>query len=230
MREVSAVSKTFWRITIVILAVLALAGVFAFTSLGLWKAWMAAPASPFEMLSTRRSMEAKFSLVPGWISSAATLLTLFLAGIVSLYLAPDRIFRMRAALTTTWGRLFQTLLAGLTFLLFGTALIFSASLARLTFPISLLAGTTLYVLAAWGYIAMAFCLGSGLFRRAGWSASPVAGLFLGLLLFQPLVHLPYLQILTVLVLASLGLGIVITTRFGSKEGWTLNPFLEESQE
>lgn len=220
-------SSNVWRFIIVILVLLALAGLFAFTGWGTWKPLIANSPSPFEGMSSRHSVEETFSLMPGWLSSAASLVTLFLAGAAGLFLFPDRISRMRSALNTSKGRLFQILLAGLAFELLGAALIFTASLARLTFPISLFSGITVYFLSIWGYITLAYCTGSGLLKQAGWTASPLAGLFLGLLLFQPLVHLPYLQVPIILALAGLGLGVVITTRFGSNEAWGLNPLLEE---
>jgi hypothetical protein len=84
----------------------------------------------------------------------------------------------------------------------------------------------LFFPSTWGYLAMAYCLGAELLRRAAWEASPLAALFLGLLLFQPLVHVPYLQIPIILVLGGIGLGTVVTTRFGTNEGWSLNPLSE----
>jgi hypothetical protein len=206
---------------------LALAGLFAFTGWGLWKSLIPQPPDTFEMMSTRHSVEDTFSRLPGWLSSMATLMTLFLAGTVSLYLFPKRVKRMQTALTASWRHLFQIMLAGLAFNLLGLALVFAASLARLTFPITLLFGISLFFLSIWGYVTLAYSLGSALFSRAAWKGSPLTALFLGLLLLQPLAHLPYLQVLAILALASTGLGVVITTRFGSNEAWSLNPLLEE---
>jgi hypothetical protein len=214
------------RILLGLVILAAWACVLSFAGLGPWQAWLPDVDSAPWLTGARPSVDRSHFDVPSWLTPVASFATLLLAGCVCLYLTPARIGRMRAALGTSWRRWLQVLLTGLAFLLMGVALGFSASLSRLTFPITVLSGASLFVLCLWGYVTVAYSVGSAVMHRVHWRASPLGALFLGLLILQPLVHIPLLLPVTILSLAGLSLGVVITTRFGSNDPWSLNPLLE----
>jgi hypothetical protein len=221
---------TRWRTLIVVLVALALAGFFLFVG----KNWRAALPTEFPHVdsSTPASLIVDKALadLPNWLSSVATYLTLFIFGVADLYLFPARVRKMQAALTISWSRSFHIMLAGLAFGLLFILTAISASLARVTFPLTLLTALGLFVLALWGYVALAYALGRTLLQRADWFRSPITALALGLLLLHSLIHLPFAGVVFAALGIGAGLGVVITTRFGSMQPWDLNLFLEEWKE
>jgi hypothetical protein len=215
---------TRWRSLIVILVLLAVIGLFVFSSMN-WKSqW---PASLSHGTSSSFPMDAALDELPGWLSSIATFLSLFVFGAANLYLFPARVRKMQAALTVSWKRTFHITLAGLAFglLFFLTAML--ASMARATFPLTVLSALSLFILALWGYLVLAYGLGRQLLQKADWRISPFLALALGLLLLHSLVHLPFAGFLFGALGIGAGLGIVITTRFGSMKPWDFNLLLEE---
>lgn len=176
-------------------------------------------------------LQLPLSRLPAWASSLELFVTLFLAGAASLYLFPRRVLNMARLLRQGWSRLLTTALLGIGFglllILFGIG----AALARITFPFTILAALALALLAAWGFLAAAYALGRVLLVRAGWGGtSPVVALALGLLLLLPLARIPYAGGIVMLVYIGLGLGLAVTTHFGSNEPWSLNSLLEEVHE
>ncbi len=171
------------------------------------------------------------SPLPAWASSLELFATLFLAGIASLFLFPARIRNMSRVIVSGWSRLAVTTLLGIGFGLLLIGFGISAALARITFPFTILAALALVFLAAWGFLAAAYTLGRLLISRAGWGRrSPILGLGLGLLLLLPLARIPFVGGIVMLIYIGLGLGLAITTRFGSSEPWSLIPLLEEVKE
>ena len=218
---------TRWRYLIGLLILLALVGLFV--SIGMNSRGSSPIGFPHGDAQNPFQSAVNDSLaeLPIWVSSLATLVTFFLFGAANFYLFPARVRNLQAALTVSWMRSFHITLAGLAFgLLFVLAAI-SASLSRATFPLTVLTALVLFALALWGYLALAYTLGRSLLRKADWSASPFAALALGLLLLHALIHLPFAGIAFVILSIGTGLGVVITTRFGSMQPWDLNLLLED---
>ncbi len=176
-------------------------------------------------------LQSPLSRLPAWASSLELFVTLFLAGVASLFLSPGRVRKMSGVLASGWSRLLVTTLLGIGFGLLLIVFAIGAALARITFAFTLLAALVLVVLAVWGFLAAAYTLGRLLLVRAGWGARlPVQALGLGLLLLLPLARIPYAGGIVMIVYIGLGLGLAITTRFGSNEAWSLIPLLEEVNE
>ena len=168
--------------------------------------------------------------LPGWVSSLELFVTLFLVGAAGLYLVPLRVRNMARALRPL-PRVVPITLLGLGFVLLSVVFGLGAVLARITFPFMFLAGLAALIFSTWGYVVAAYALGRTLLRKAGWQgSSPLIGLALGLLLLLPLARIPFVGGLVTLIYAGLGLGLVIATRFGSNERWSLTPLLEEDLE
>ena len=176
-------------------------------------------------------LQAPLSRLPAWASSVELFITMFLAGVASLFLFPRRMRNMTRALGPGWSRLAATTLlgigCGLLLVLFGIG----AALARITFAFTVLAGMALVFVSAWGFLAAAYGLGRFLLLRAGWARrSPPLDLALGLLLLLPLIRIPLAGGVFMILYVGLGLGLAIATRFGSNESWSLIPLLEEVNE
>ena len=225
---------TRWRWTIVISVVIALTIWATVLFLNLRPELMRAiPHSDFPPLEPGRlgAPGAPMSALPVWADSLGLLVTLYLAGAASFYLFPAHVRNMYRALTISWARLWQITLLGFGFLLLFAAFGFGAVLARVTFPLTILAAFALFVFSVWGYLSLAYTLGRVLLLRAGWLRTSLsAALALGLLLLLPLSRIPFVGTLFTLLFLSLGLGVVIATRFGSNEPWNLTPLLEEDKE
>lgn len=168
------------------------------------------------------------SHLPAWVSSLSLLLTLFMLGVVNLYLFPVRIRNMQRALTSGWSNLLRAIVLGLATLLVMLGSGLSAALARLTFPLTVFLALTVFLLTVWGFLGLSYAAGRALLKRAGWlTSSPIAAQGLGLLLLLPWARIPFIGGLFALLFLSLGLGLVIATRFGSTEPWNLTPLLED---
>ena len=176
-------------------------------------------------------LQAPLSRLPAWASSLELFITLFLAGVASLYLFPVRVRNMARLLSVGWYRLVVTMLLGIAFGLLIVLFGIGAALARITFPFTIVSGLVLVVLAAWGFLAATYGLGRFLLSRAEWRLrSPVLELALGLLLLLPLARIPFVGGIVMILYIGLGLGLAITTHFGSNQPWSLIPLLEEVNE
>ncbi len=165
--------------------------------------------------------------LPGWVPSLELFITLFLAGAAELYLFPLQVKNMVQALSSS-RRLVPITLLGLGFALLLLVFGIGAVLARITFPFTVLSALALLLFSVWGFLAGAFALGRLLLGKAGWGrSSPLLALALGLLLLVPLARIPFVGGLVLIFYVALGLGLVIATRFGSNQPWTLTPLLEE---
>jgi hypothetical protein len=168
------------------------------------------------------------SRLPAWVSSVGLLITLFLTGLANFYLFPKQVRNMSQVLTLGWARLIQMTLLGFGFVLLILGFGIGAVLARVTFPFTIVSAGAAFFLSVWGYLSLVYTCGRTLLMRSSWrSSSPVVSLALGLLLLLPLVRIPYVGGFFVIVYLSLGLGLVITTHFGSNEPWEITPLLEE---
>lgn len=169
--------------------------------------------------------------LPGWVASVELFITLFLSGIASLFLFPLRVRTMAHALQLGWGHVVTVTLMGVGFGLLLVVFGVGAALARITFPFTILAALVLLFVSVWGFLAAAYTAGRLLLERAGWSRlSPLTALALGLLLLLPVIRIPLVGGIVTIIYMGLGLGLVISTRFGSDESWSLIPLLEEDKE
>jgi hypothetical protein len=216
-----------WRLFTLILIILAVALWAVLLSLNLRPEL--AREFPHEVLPSPGLL--RLEQLPAWVASLELFSTLLLAGVANLYLFPARIRNMGRALGLGWTKLIQILLVGLGigFLLFVFAV--GAVMARITFPFTILAALVLFFLSVWGFATAAYVLGRYLMRKAGWGHfSPVIDVALGLLLLLPLMRIPFAGGIVMIVYVGLGLGLVIVTRFGSDESWSLISLLEEENE
>ncbi|HVN15226.1 MAG TPA: hypothetical protein VMT73_05745 [Anaerolineales bacterium] len=221
---------TRWRIVIMVLVLLATLSVLFLGSEAKQLIPNVLLTRRAEQFPTPDQVDMRLAEVPGWVSHLASFLTLFLFGAAGFYLTPSRVRNMQSALSVSWKRSFQIGIAGLLFLLLFAAFALVSSLARITFPLTVLTAITLFIFSVWGYLVVAYVLGRGLLVRGGWFRSPLTALLIGLLFLQGLMHVPYLGIILTLLFGGAGLGVVITTRFGSMQPWDLNPLLEENKE
>jgi hypothetical protein len=217
-----------WRITTIVLIALALA---------LWALILGSNLRPELGREVPRGLlppadalrlQGRLAVLPAWLSSLALFVTLLLAGTANLFLFPLRVRNMSRLLRQGWRRGVALVLLGIGLGLLMLVFAFSAAWARITFPLAILGATTLLLLAVWGFLAAAYSVGRALLRRSGWgSTSPLVGLALGLLLLLPLLRIPLAGGIVMVVYIGLGLGLVIASRFGSNEPWSLISLMEE---
>ncbi len=176
-------------------------------------------------------LQAPLSGLASWVSSIELFVTLLLAGMANFYLFPGRVRSMKNTLLLGWSRVLSLTLLGIGCGLLLLVFAVGAALARVTFPFTVLSAIALIFLALWGFLAAAYTAGHLLMSKAGWSRRlPGMDLALGLLLLLPLARIPYAGGVVFIIYMGLGLGLVIVTRFGSNEAWSLIPLLEEDTE
>jgi hypothetical protein len=74
---------------------------------------------------------------------------------------------------------------------------------------------------------LALALGRGLLRRADWSTgSPLVALLVGTTLLYAVTRLPYIASVPMALLGLIGAGAALSTRFGGRRTWTLEPLRE----
>ncbi|MGE5072053.1 MAG: hypothetical protein ACM3MF_01380 [Anaerolineae bacterium] len=174
------------------------------------------------------ALRGRLAALPAWLSSLELFITLLLAGVADLFLFPLRVRNMSRVLGEGWRRVLTLVLLGIGLALLTLVFAFGAAWARITFPFAILAATAVLVLAAWGFLAAAYTVGRTLLLKAGWGGlSPLVALALGLLLSLPLLRIPFVGGIMMVVYIGLGLGLVIATRFGSNEPWSLISLTEE---
>lgn len=175
--------------------------------------------------------QAPLSRLPAWASSLELFITMLLAGVAALFLFPVRVRNMALLVSLGWSRVIVTTLLGIGFGLLMVLFGIGAALARITFAFTVLSALALVLLATWGFLTAAYALGRLLLKRAGWGLhSPVLALGLGLLLLLPLARIPFVGGIVTTLYIGLGLGLTITTHFGSNEPWSLIPLSEEGNE
>jgi hypothetical protein len=159
----------------------------------------------------------------GFLTVMVSLVSLVAAGALVLFLVPYRLGRTREALTRSPRQALRLEAIGV--------LAFVLSLALILLLVALVTGilfavVVLVLLAVTGFaglLAVALALGRWIRRRvAPRAGSPIADLGIGLLALFPLGLVPWLGWLFVLLLAALGFGALVATKFGSEEGWSLD--------
>jgi hypothetical protein len=181
--------------------------------------------------SQPRWMEQRFESdryeIPTLVSMLGGLTSLYVFGILLLYLIPDRIQVLSTTLKARPLSILRLIGVGLLGLLLIGILIAGASLAVTTFPLAILVILVLILSSTGGGLALAFQVGRGLLRRSGWlNSSPFVELIVGILILYPVVYIPIVGAVLLLLYTCLGLGLNIITRFGSNQPWSIKPLME----
>lgn len=167
-------------------------------------------------------------LQPTLAADLVSIFTIYLFGVLALFAFPHQVGYMERSLPQALSDLLRTIFLGLLVAIVIVAILVSASLTAVTFPITILLAAVLFVCAMLGYLTISYSLGRRLLVRADWQhLSPLYALLLGLLITFALGELPFVGAIFRAVFASLGIGLVVFTRFGSGKPWSLQPLLEE---
>jgi hypothetical protein len=158
---------------------------------------------------------------------AGVLVTGSLGGILLMFALPGPLRLMGETFFRPYQNLARLALTGLAGSVLILAVSLGATFAISTFPLVIFLGGLFFIASFTGIIALAYALGKGLFLRAGLGhLSPVASLLLGIFILFTLGELPVLGIVLKAMFIFLGTGVVISTRFGTGQPWTLDHFRE----
>ncbi len=216
-----------WRLIIIIWVIVSLALILASALLG-WETWNSFPAMIGRQAAAPSYVHAPELDIPAWLSILGALITLFLSGLLVLYALPAQIRRMEKAYTTGGNQRVRLLGVGILSGVLIAAVGVTSSLTMGTFPLMIFLGSLLFLGSYIGYVALTYSLGHQLLIRAGWDRlSPVYALILGTLLLFAAGEIPGLGLILNLLFACLGLGVMISTRFGSGRTWSLSPLFED---
>ena len=165
-----------------------------------------------------------------YIEGIAGFLLQFLIGVLVTYAAPERMRRLTDALAAGGREGLRFLAIGLLLALaLGAVALLSAFFVQ-TFPLAFVL-TAIYFLAALvGGVALAFAVGRGLLRRAGWvGGSPLVALLVGTLPLYAATRIPFVGPLVIGAVALIGAGASLSTRFGGRRTWSLEPMREVTE-
>lgn len=165
--------------------------------------------------------------IPPLVSGFSALATIFLLSVIVLFLLPKQVAVMSATLRHPVSGTFRLILLGILSAVFVGAIAIGSAFTFITFPLTIVLGLSLLIGSFFGTVSIYYTVGERLFRWANWNdVSPLYRLLLGVVVLHPLVYIPILGDILKIVYASLGLGIIITTRFGTGELWSLRPLME----
>ena len=160
----------------------------------------------------------------GLLMVLVTLATFAAAGTVALYLMPAQLNRVTQTVAFSRTKSLRLGIIGMLAYVLAAALVFVLVALVTGILFAILVSVLLAAATFAGLVAMALVLGRWL--RSHWAPeprSPIADLLVGVLALFPLGLIPWIGWLFVLVLAALGLGALLATKFGSEEGWSLEP-------
>ncbi len=170
------------------------------------------------------------SNTPEPVKILASFLATFLCSVIALYLFPRHLYHISQAFSLSTELLRQVLLGFLFFILIGIAAI-SATLSVFTVPLAAGLLGLVFLSSFVGVTAFSLNLGRWLLKQAGWLGNSFPlGLGLGLLILFALFNLPFVGIFFLLVIACVGLGATIASRFGTDQSWNINTFVGEEKE
>jgi hypothetical protein len=159
----------------------------------------------------------------------ANFVTIFLFGVLTLFLAPDRVRHM-AQESSGWQQFMRFFAVGVLIIVFLSALGLLSLLTVQTMPLPIILGVVFLLSALGGMVTLAYQLGKVLLTRAEWSGrSPLLSLALGTLILFALTNVPYLGGIFLIIVLLTGAGMSIATRFGSGKTWSLLPLMEDVQ-
>jgi len=217
----------YWKLTVILLAVFAVA-LLAAATLFEWDRFDEFGWMDTDRFEQQRPPAFLHDRPPTLMTSLGAFFTFFLSGVFVLYLLPDHTKRIKQVLASSPGDLVRLTLSGLLAGVLLIAIGVSSALSMGTFPLILFLGSLLFLSTFLGFVALSYGLGNRLLRKAGWDhLSPIYALLLGLLVLFSISQIPYLGLLFQGLAASLSLGAVIATRFGTGRPWNLAPLLEE---
>lgn len=219
--------NTNWRILLAVLLLAALA-LLATAALLDWNPWTAAGAGA--SWPRGRFSGTYFQPPPTPVALVGAFFTLFTSGLIVMFLLPDRMAAMARSFQRPIGSVLRVALLGLLAGLLVSVAALSASLTMTTFVLTIILSLGLILSAAFGMVALTYQLGRFLLQRAGWMISPVLALLLGDVLIFALISIPGIGAVLLFVIAGLGLGAAIDTRFGTNRPWSLISLTEEGKE
>ena len=156
-----------------------------------------------------------------------TLLGQLFAGVLILFIAPQRMRNLSTALT---GGLRGWLRLAVIGLLLATTLVSVALLSALTvftFPLPFILMGVLFLSALAGSVALAYRVGEALILGAGWvRVGPIGRLAAGTFVLFGVSRIPLVGLALIVLVWSIGLGVVATTRFGSGKRWSLSALID----
>jgi hypothetical protein len=223
-----------WRIVIVFLVILALLSMVLsalFFDIAWWRRSLAS-------IGTERSPHRAWRLAllqdvgvrANFASLFANLVTIYLFGVLILYLAPHRIRHMSQGSSTGWQRILRFFVIGILIFIFLSALGLLSLLTVQTMPLPIILGAVFLLSALGGMVALAYQLGKAILTRAEWSGrSPLLSLALGTLILFALTNVPYIGGIFFIIVLLIGAGMSIATRYGSGKPWNLIPLMEDVQ-
>jgi hypothetical protein len=221
-----------WRIvivTLVILAILSMVLSALFFDIAWWRrslASLGAERAPHK--AWRSDLLQDVGVRANFASLFANLVTLFLFGVLILYLVPDRVQRMVQDSSTGWQRFVRFFAVGVLIMIILSALGLLSLMTVQTMPLPIILGMVFMLSALGGMVALAYQLGKTLLTRAEWSGrSPLLSLALGTLLLFALTNIPYFSGVFLILILLTGAGMSIATRFGTGKPWNLLPLMEE---
>ena len=216
-----------WRILVIIIVATSLVLIIGASILN-WNPWTSLnggdgirPDPPFP--SPRYDAPALEKILASFFAT-------FLCSVIALYLFPRHIYHISQAFSLSTEILRQVLLGFLFFILIGIAAI-SATLSVFTVPLAVSLLGLVFLSSFVGVTAFSLNLGRWLLERAGWTGNsfPLA-LGLGLVILYALFNLPFIGIFFLIVIACVGLGATISSRFGTDQSWNINTLVGEEKE
>jgi hypothetical protein len=188
-------------------------GPLAMRPVGTWLTEAPAPLEPLQRVGLQ----------------SAGLVSQFLLAVLVAYAVPRHVRRIADSLTRGSWAAARFLAIGALLAVGLTVMGLLAALSEHTFPLTFVLAVAFFLAAVAGVVALAYQVGRVLLARAGWAArSPLAGLALGTLILYALTRVPYFGLVVLIVLSLTGAGAALSTRFGSRERWSLSPLVEES--
>jgi hypothetical protein len=216
-----------WRILVIILVATSLVLIIG-ASIFNWNPWTSLnggdgirPDTPFP--NPRNNALAPVKILGSFLAT-------FLCSVITLYLFPRHIYHISQAFSLSTEILRQVLLGFLFFILIGIAAI-SATLSVFTVPLAVGLLGLVFLSSFVGVTAFSLNLGRWLLERSGWigNSFPLA-LGLGLVILYALFNLPFIGIFFLIVIACVGLGATISSRFGTDQSWNINISVGDEKE
>ena len=164
---------------------------------------------------------------PGPVGSGLMLLSLcvlLLGSGMTLYLMPHRLRVLRDTISTSWHRRLRLSSMGLLGYLIAILLMFILITLMVGLPFAVLLLLALAIVTFVGLVAVSLALGGWLSLRLSLPVrTPLAHLSLGTLVLFPVGLIPLLGWVVMLAISFLGFGAMLATKFGTLEGWSLDP-------
>jgi len=223
----NSTKNTNWRVLLIVL-VLAALGLLTATALLDWNPWTMAGAGA--RWPRGEFSGAPFQPPPAPVALVGAFFTLFTSGLIVMFLLPERLAETARSFERPAGTVLRVALLGLLAGLLVSVAAMSASLTMTTFVLTIVLSMGLILSAAFGMVALTYHLGRVLLRRAGWMISPVLALLLGNVLIFAFISIPGFGAIALFVIAGIGLGAAIDTRFGTNRPWSLISLTEEGKE